>query len=248
MPDEPAIPQQTGVERATDGTIAAPTSSEATTTPATTPTPSTPSSSAESGKTEGATLLSQPEAEPGDKPAEKPADAKAPDKYADYKVPEGYTLDPEVKTKADGIFKDLGLTQENAQKLVDFYIAETKEAFEAPFRAYNDMKEKWREDAMNHPDLRGKLAKGGEVQTRISRALAQLNDSALAAEFRQMMDLTAAGNHPAFIRVLYSLAKQVTEGSHVAGKGPSEAGQSAPGTAAPPSAAAALYPHLPSRS
>jgi antitoxin component of RelBE/YafQ-DinJ toxin-antitoxin module len=242
MPDEPAIPQQTGVERTTDGTIVEPSTTTTTPPPSTTTTP--PPTTAEA-PAEGETLLSQSKEEA--KADDKKEPPKAPDKYSDYKVPEGYTLDPEVKTKADGIFKDLGLTQDSAQKLVDFYIAETKEAFEAPFKAYSDMKEKWREEAMNHPDLKGKLAKGGDVQTRISRALSQMNDSALEAEFRQMMDLTAAGNHPAFIRVLYNLAKQVTEGSHVAGKGPSTAGQSEPGKDAPPSAAQALYPHLSSR-
>jgi antitoxin component of RelBE/YafQ-DinJ toxin-antitoxin module len=236
MPEDSPIPQQTGVERATDGTITEPAtilSSDQTTTP---PDPATASPPA---KDDGGTLLKAP-TEPA-KPAEPEG---APEKYEDYKVPDGYTLDTEVRTKADGIFKGMGLTQKEAQSLVDFYIAETKEVFEAPFKAYNDMKEQWRQDALNHPELKGKLAKDGDVQTRISRALSQMNDAPLEAEFRQMMELTAAGNHPAFIRVLYNLAKQVTEGSHVAGRGPSEVGQSAPGKTAQPSTAQAIYPHL----
>jgi hypothetical protein len=236
MPEDSPIPQQTGVERATDGTIADPAtilSNDQTTPPA-------PATAPPTAKDDAGTLLKAP-AEPP-KPAEPEG---APEKYEDYKVPEGYTLDPEVRTKADGIFKGMGLSQKEAQSLVDFYISETKEVFEAPFKAYNDMKEQWRQDAMNHPELKGKLAKDGDIQTRISRALGQMNDPALESEFRQMMELTAAGNHPAFIRVLYNLAKQVTEGSHVAGSGPSQAGQSAPGKATQPSAAQALYPHLP---
>ena len=203
-------------------------------TPNTTPTPPAPEG--------GTSLLTEG---PKDAPKAEPAPKGAPEKYADYTVPDGMTLDPEVKGKADAIFKDLGLSQEGAQRLVDFYTAETREAFEAPFNAWRDMNAKWRSDAEAHPDLKGKLGPGQEVNVRISRALDAVGDPTLVGEFKQLMDVTGAGNHPAFIRVLNHLAKQLTEGTHVSGKGPSPAGQSAPG-AAPPSAAKAMFPHLPS--
>jgi hypothetical protein len=57
------------------------------------------------------------------------------------------------------------------------------------------------------------------------------------------MDITGAGNNPAFIRAFFKLAQQVTEGRHVAGRGPSTAGQSNP-SAAPRTAGEALYPNL----
>ena len=191
------------------------------------------------GTGEGKTLLTE------EKTAEPPKPPVAPDKYEDYKVPDGYTLDPEIKTKADAIFKDLGLSQEGAQRLVDFYTAETTEAFEAPFKAYQQLTLDWRKEAESHPDLRGKLGPGQEVNVRIARALDGLDDPSLASDFRKLMDLTGAGNHQAFIRVIDKLAAKVVEGAHVAGNGPSPAGQSKPG-AAPPSAAAALWPSLPS--
>src|SRR5215469_13319641 len=76
------------------------------------------------------TVLNQNEPAPKPEPP-KPAEG-APEKYSDFKVPEGYQLDPEVNTKASDLFKSMGLSQDSAQKLVDFYTAETKEAFEAP--------------------------------------------------------------------------------------------------------------------
>ncbi|MDD5347858.1 MAG: hypothetical protein PHT59_04515 [Candidatus Omnitrophica bacterium] len=45
----------------------------------------------------------------------------APEKYEDFKVPEGFTLDKALVEKAAPIFKELGLSQEKAQKLVDLY-------------------------------------------------------------------------------------------------------------------------------
>jgi hypothetical protein len=55
-------------------------------------------------------------------PAKAEADAKpavgAPEKYADFTVPEGVTLDPELLGEFSAAAKELGLSQENAQKLV----------------------------------------------------------------------------------------------------------------------------------
>lgn len=190
----------------------------------------------------------KPAIKPEDKPEDKKSEAKGPpEAYADYTVPEGYTLDPEIKTKADAVFKDLGLDQAGAQKLVDFYIAQTNEAFEAPFKAYQDTVSDWRKAAEAHPDLRGKLGPGGEINVSIAKALDSIGDPALSKEFREVMDLTGVGNHPAFIRTIARWAAALGEGTHVAGNGPSPTGQSKPGTA-PPSAAAAIWPSLPSAS
>ena len=173
-----------------------------------------------------------------------PASA-APEAYADYTVPDGYTLDPEIKTKADAIFRGLNLTQPQAQSLVDFFRETTQAQSQAPYEAYRTMTDGWKQSSMDHPDLKGKLTAGGPVLTAIGRALSSL-EPALATDFRSIMDLTGVGNHPAMIRVLNHFATRLNEGSHVAGNGPSTHGQSASGATAPPTAAQALYPNLPS--
>ena len=239
MADEATTTNPEGVARTGDGTLADQTStvegSEATTTPETkTETPA---------KSEGKTLLTEGKKEEA-KTEEKKVEG-APDKYNDYTVPEGYTLDAEVKGEADKVFKGLGLSQEQAQSLVDFYTAKTTEAFKAPFDAYQAVTDGWRQESENHPDLKGKLGPGKEVSVRISKFLDGIGDAQLAKDFREHMDITGAGNHQAFIRVLDHFAQRLTEGTHVAGKGPSEAGQSRPGQA-PKTAAQSMYPNLPS--
>lgn len=139
----------------------------------------------------------------------------------------------------------MGLSQDNAQKLVDFYIKQTTNAQNAPYEAYQEMTKKWSDDTMAHPDLAGKVGPGKEVNTTIAKALDSLGDPGLTREFREAMDLTGVGNHPAFVRTFFKLAQRVTEGSHVAGRGPSPAGQSAPGVGQR-SAAQTLWPNLPS--
>lgn len=198
---------------------------------------------------DGLTLLSKTEPTEPAEPAKTEDGDKgkpgAPEQYADYKVADGFELVPEVKAKADALFKDLGLTQEGAQKAVDLYQDLVKEAQESPIKAYQDLGKQWADEAMNHPDLKGKLGPGKEISVRIAKMLDGLPDQALASDFRKVMDLTLAGNHPAFIRVLNHLAESRVEGTPVSGKGPSPAGQSEPGKD-PPSTAAALWPNLPS--
>ncbi len=230
----PTRTDEAGIARTQAGEIQNP-SSPATTTPS----PETTTTS----QNEGKTLLTEPAKEA----APEPAKEGAPEKYEDYRVPDGYTLDPEVKGEADKLFKSLGLNQTQAQSLVDFYTKQTTEAFQAPFDAYQKMTDEWRSESESHPDLRGKLGPGQEVNVRIAKALDSLGDAKLASDFRALMDLTGAGNNQAFIRVIDKFAQRLTEGGHVAGNGPSREGQSRPGQA-PPTAAAALWPNLPSAS
>lgn len=188
-------------------------------------------------------LLNQKEPPKSEAKTEEKKAEGAPESYADYTMPEGFTLDPAVKTKADGLFKELGLSQEGAQKAVDMFRELTTEAFNQPFKTYQEMREGWRNESLNHPELKGKLGPGQEVNVRIAKMLDSLPDQALSTDFKRVMDETGAGDHPAFVRVLNHFAKQLTEGAHVTGNGPTKASQSAPGSA-PPTAAAALWPNL----
>lgn len=194
---------------------------------------------------DGKTLLTEGKNEEPKVEEKKDEKTGAPDKYSDYKVPDGYTLDPEIKGEADKLFKGLGLSQEQAQSLVDFYTNKTTEAFQAPFKAYQEMTDGWRKEAEAHPDLRGKLGEGKEVNVRIAKMFEGIGDPALVTQFKETMDLTGVGNHPSFIRLLDKVAQRLTEGTHVAGKGPTTASQSSP-DAAPPTVGGALWPKLPS--
>lgn len=226
-----------------------------------TPLPNDPASRTETGEildqapkteptTEGKT---EPEAktdatEPSkDKPSllnEKKEEPKAgaPEKYEPFTVPEGFTLDEKVSGEASAIFKELGLDQASAQRLVDFYSSKTIEAANAPYELYSKMREGWQTEVRADPEIGTKLP---AVKETISRALDSLGDAKLANEFRGAMDLTGAGDHPAFIKAFYKLAQAVTEGKAVTPKGPSVEGQKAPGVGKP-TAAQALYPNLPS--
>ena len=172
-----------------------------------------------------------------------PEGAGAPEKYEDFKVPEGFTLDEDVAKNATTLFKELNLNQSNAQKLVDFYVKETKEAFDAPFNAYVDTRQAWRDEINADPNIGGTRLNG--VKASIGRLIDSFGDSKLVEAFRDAMDYTGAGDNPAVVRALYALSQKLTEGGPVRGTGPSSEGQRPPGLDRP-SAAQAMYPNLPS--
>lgn len=172
--------------------------------------------------------------------------AGAPEKYEAFKVPEGFELDSKVAEEAGTLFKDLNLSQEQGQKAVDFYVKNVQEAFQAPFRAYRDMRDGWIKDTKALPEIGGEIGQGKKVNVAISRMLNSFGDAKLATDFYNALDLTGAGDHPAVVQILYKAAQLLSEGSHVSGNGPSKFGASQPGQTQRPSAAQALYPKLPS--
>ncbi len=166
----------------------------------------------------------------------------APEKYADFKVPDGFTLDPKVAEEATGIFKGLNLSQDAAQKLIDFHVAKTQEAHEAPFKAFAEMTQSWKDAVAKQ--YGAAIEPGGTHAVAVARLLSQLGPA--EAPFREAMDTTGIGSHPAFVAAFVKLAEMLGEGTHVQGNSPSPLGQTDSGKNAPPSLAQAMYPHLPS--
>lgn len=166
----------------------------------------------------------------------------APEKYEAFKVPEGVALDEKVLTEAAALFKGANLSQAQAQQMVDFQAAKLLEAAEAPGKAYLEMRKDWQKEVMDDPKLGPRIA---EVKANFSRALDTLGDPALKAAFQETMDLTGAGDNPAFVKVWDAISQRLIEGKSVKGSGPSPHGQTKPGEGSK-SAAQAIYSNLPS--
>ena len=179
------------------------------------------------------------------KPADKPA--TAPEKYEAWTVPEGYELDAGLVEEASPIFKDLGLTQDQSQRLVDFYAKHALKSSEEAIAAWSKTRTDWRASMKSDAELGKLTGKDGNfgpdspLVSTIDRALTGLQNPKLVSDFKDAMNLTGAGDNPAFVRVLHALAKQVTEGTEYATGGPVK------GNSSRPSAAAAMYPNLSSQ-
>lgn len=168
-----------------------------------------------------------------DKPVAKPEGA--PEKYSAFILPEGYEANELVLQEATGIFKDLGLSQSQAQKLVDFYSKVSSDAADAGVRLWQETQTAWKDEVKSDPVIGGQ--KLGPVMATINKAINGLGDATLISGFREAMNITGAGNNPAFIRAFYAFATKLTEGGPVSGRPES-------GNKPPTSAGAALYPNL----
>jgi hypothetical protein len=109
------------------------------------------------------------------------------------------------------------LVTQAAHKLADDWIATQKA---------------WQEEVQNDPEIGGPNL--DSMKSTVAKALDKYGDQ----KAREALYLTGAGNNPALIRMMYRMAKDLTEsGSMISG---------GPASTPPPRGPAAMYPHLPS--
>lgn len=167
--------------------------------------------------------------------------AGAPETYADFTLPEGQEINKEALASFQTVAKELNLSQEQAQRLIDLRAAEVKAATDASLEAYTNMRQDWQKQTATAKDLGDGKELRSDVAANIGRALDVLPKDVRTA-FTEAMDLTGAGDHPAVLRAFNLIAQRIGEGKLVSGN-------PAPnGDAKPKSAAAAMFPHLPSAS
>jgi len=159
-----------------------------------------------------------------------------------FTAPEGVTLDPAILAEVSPIFKDLGLSQDSAQKLVDFYQKQTSNIQSDLAKNVDKTRSDWRDQVRADPTIGSKLT--SHVLPEIGRAFDKL-PAEVSKSFREALDFTGAGDHPSVVRALYEWSKLVSEGTHISGNAPSPHGQTANGQVSKPSIAASLYPNLP---
>lgn len=179
--------------------------------------------------------------EPGPAPKGKEPVAGAPEKYEPFKAPEGITLSETALTEAGTLFKELNLTQEQGQKLVDFQAAQMKAIAEDATNVYNQTRDGWRKEVLADATLAQNGELRPEVKQKMASAISAMGESGEA--FREALNITGVGDNPAFIRGFLQMAEKFTEGTHVPGKGPvapNKSGQTRP------TAAQSMYPNLPS--
>ena len=170
-----------------------------------------------------------------------------PEKYDAFKAPEGYELDTKVVEEASALFREAGLSQATAQKLVDLYSGQMQKHSQTSLQTVKDMRAGWVTEAKALPNIGTELGPQGKVVVQLSRALdslvsTQSISAKVANEFRNAMGLTGAGDHPAVIQVMHALTSHFAEGSAVRGNGPSRFGTDQPNARRSP--AEEIYPSL----
>jgi len=173
----------------------------------------------------------------GSKPADDSQKANTPavpEVYADPKLPEGFTLKPEIKAEFDALAKSLSLSQEAYQKVIDVQIKHQENEVKAAEQWRADRNAKWAEESKKelgpNPDETLRFA-----AKAIDRVFPDPKD---AAAFRNELAASGLGNWNLMLRAFTYFGKAISEDRYVDGK-------PAPG-APDKTLAQRMYPNQPS--
>lgn len=137
----------------------------------------------------------------------KPAVA-APEKY-EFKAAEGQELDAEAVKAFEPIAKELNLSNEQAQKLVDVYGSKIMpKLVEQQAAQWQQQIEQWAEQVKADKDL-GTDASIGAAQKAM--------DKFGSPELKQYLNETGLGNHPELVRIFANIGKAMSEDGLVTG-------------------------------
>lgn len=150
----------------------------------------------------------------------------APEEYETFTVPEGMTLDEEAIKVFTPLAKEIGLSQEKAQKLVDLYSDQVNRVTESILSELGKVRESWEKQVAEDPELSKK-----ENQSVAKKAV--INFEKVIPGFREMLDETGAGSHPVMVAAMLKIGKDFyTEDTFERGTGKST-----------PSFAKTMYPN-----
>lgn len=159
-----------------------------------------------------------------DKPATPPV-------YSAFTLPEGVSFDSERTTQFTSILGDLELTgkvdhalmQGAGQKLVDFHLNEVQRQVQDLSKQWTTQWEKtkndWKESFLADPDIGGTKFQA-TVDSAVNFIKVHGGTPEQQTEFRNLMETSGLGNHPAMIRLLANAGRAYKEGQPLAAQTP----------------------------
>ena len=133
----------------------------------------------------------------------------APEKYEDFKVPEGAIVNQPVLDEFKATAKELNLTQAGAQKLIDLQVKHMDSLVQSMQQSFQQIKNDWKADTIK---TLGATAKTDLVSA--GRAIEKLG----TPELRKMLNETGVGNHKELVKFFVEVGKLVSEDKPVDGK------------------------------
>ncbi len=168
----------------------------------------------------------QAEEEAGKKGEEKTKEtkpeARAPEEYADFSVPEGMKLEGQDLTDFKSFAKEQDLTQEQAQKVLDFAGPRIKAMVEQPYKAWKELTEQWWNQTREDPEMGG---------TKLEQSVKDAGQAFVSGEsnpffktqaevqaMREALKVTGAIHHPEVQRLFVRMGRMLAEPGHLTGK------------------------------
>lgn len=128
----------------------------------------------------------------------------APEKYEQFKLPEGVQPDETMLGEFGKVAKELGLKQDGAQKLVDFYGNAVAAVVKAHAAEGDKLVETWLTEAKADKEIGG--ANFDKNAGKAVAVIDKFNPAVKAA-----MNASGFGNHPEVIRLLAKIADAIGE-------------------------------------
>ena len=156
----------------------------------------------------------------GDKPADKPDDKEqkpegAPEKY-EFQAGEGVELDAEALKDFEPVARELNLTNEQAQKLVDAYPKILAGVQQRQAEAWQAQTEEWAATVKADKEI------GGDKLTANLGVAQRALDTFGTPALKEYLNGTGLGNHPELVKAFVKVGKAMSEDGVVTGK---ESGQ-----------------------
>lgn len=123
------------------------------------------------------------------------------DTYAEFVIPEGVTINESLLNEAVPIFKELGLNQEQAQKLVNFQAKQQAQQLDT----FNQQIETWANQAKADKEYGG-----DKFEENVTLARTVVNKFG-TPELKQLLDNHGVGNHPEVIRFMVRVGQLTRE-------------------------------------
>lgn len=165
----------------------------------------------------------------------------SPDQYEDFELPDEIdSQDPQVQSalnEAKGVFKQLGLNQQQAQRLIDLHmkhyiggLSESNDYFE---QELNRRVAQWGEQVKKDPELGGANLKASVAS--VNRAISRLGGREL---YNALTNETGVINHPAIFAAFAKIGKMFNEDKFIPGS------RSSGRDTSPAGVAARIYPGM----
>ncbi len=158
-------------------------------------------------------------AEPTAKEPDSPADGTvvgAPEKYENFTLPEGMSVEDSTLESFLPLAKELNLTQENAQKLVDYEAGRVQELISTQEQVWGDLRQEWRTAVKSDKEI------GGPAFDEALAAGKTFLREYGTPELMEALNSTGMGDHPEFIRAFARAGKAMKEDALSTG-GPGDA-------------------------
>ncbi len=152
---------------------------------------------------------------------EKP-EVRAPEEYKDFALPEGMKLEGQDLSEFKSFAKEQDLTQEQAQKVLEFAGPKIKAMIEGPYKAWTDLTNDWWAKTKEDAEIGG---------TKLEQSVKDAGNAFIPGEsnpffktesevtaIREALKATGAMHHPEVQRLFVRMGKMLAEPAHLTGK------------------------------